>query len=256
MRNLLVLSLLMTTLTLSVSAFTPDGLKTEEADSAKIVEQPQHTLTRDEEHRQRVEVAKHIKFETDTFYLDITLKEAKKQGLSEEAYNMWLERLKVYTKEAREVIAKGGNYTFINNFATPPSQEDLEFEKLFGYIKFSRDTCYLSISLEEALKLGFSEKAYRRCAVRTKRHQAFRGALSINNGDSAEISDRNRPTPEIKEWRRQDVEVAKHLKWKNGTYYLDITLEEAQKRGIDEDLYYMWLYRIDDLNKKPATPQP
>lgn len=251
MRIILASSLLMTTLALSVSAFTPNSQR--ETDSTKIVEP---TSQNSEKQQQITEVAKHIKFETDTFYLDMTLEEAKEKGVAEEIYNNWVERLKVRTQEAREIIAKGGNYTFVNALALPKSQEDQDFEKLFGYIKFSRDTCYLSISLEEALKLGFSEKAYRRCAVHAKRHQAFLSDRLINNGDSAEISDRNRPTPQIKEWRRQEVEVAKHVKWKNGTSYLDITLEEAQKRGINEDLYYMWLYRIDDLNKKPATPQP
>lgn len=234
------------------ASFSLQGIETGKADSTKIVEQ------NSEKRRQITEVAKHIKFDTDTFYLDITLEEAKEKGVAEEIYNNWVDRLKVYTKEAREVISKGGHYTYVNTYALPTSQEDQDFEKLFGYIKFSRDTCYLSISLEEALKLGFSEKAYRRCAVHAKRHQIFLSDRLINNGDSAKISDRNWPTPQIKEWRRQNNEVVKHVKCKNGTYYLDITLDEAQKRGIDEDLYYTWLYRVDDLNKAPrktANPQ-
>lgn len=83
---------------------------------AKIAEGSRSAIQILEEQRQVKEVAKHIKFETDTFYLDITLEEAKKQGLAEDAYNMWLERLKIYTQEAREVISKGGHYTFVNTY--------------------------------------------------------------------------------------------------------------------------------------------
>lgn len=237
------------------ASFSLQGIETGKADSTKIVEP---TSQNSEKRQQITEVAKHIKFETDTFYLDITLEEAKKQGLAEEAYNMWLERLKVYTKEAREVISKGGHYTYVNTYALPQSQDEQEFEKLSGYIKSTRDTCHLSISLEEALNQGFSERAYRRCAVHAKRHQAFLSDRLINNGDSAKISDRDRPTPQIKEWHRQNKEVAKHIKFDNGICYLDITLEDAQKRGIDENLYYTWLYRIDGFNKAPrktANPQ-
>jgi len=229
------------------ASFSLQGIETGENDSTNISET---TPQISEKQRQIIEVGKHIKFETDTFYLDMTLEEAKEKGVAEEIYNNWVERLKVRTQEAREIIAKGGNYTFVNALALPKSQEDQDFEKLFGYIKFSRDTCYLSISLEEALKLGFSERAYRRCAVHAKRHQAFLSDRLINNGDSAKISDRDRPTPQIKEWHRQNKEVAKHIKFDNGICYLDITLEEAKKRGIDEDLYYTWLYRVDDINKR------
>lgn len=252
MRNLSISSLL---IALSLCApFSLEGHETRKADSTKIANQFQPSAEISELNRQIDEIARHIKCKPDTFYLDITLEQAKDRGVSEEVYNMWIKRLKVYTQEAKEAISNGSHFTF--EYYPSLSQEEKDFRKLLWYIKISGDSCYLSISQEEALQQGFSEKAYRRCAVRAKRHQAFRGALPINNGDSAEISDRNRPTPQIKEWHRQEAEVAKHLKYKNGTYYLDITLEEAQKRGIDEDLYYMWLYRIDDLNKKSAPPQP
>lgn len=64
--------------------------------------------------RQHNEIVKHIKFETDTFFLDITLKQAKERGVSEEIYNMWLEHLKSYTTRARNAISEGGQFIFVN----------------------------------------------------------------------------------------------------------------------------------------------
>lgn len=64
------------------------------------------------------EIAKHIKFDTDSFYVDITLEDAIEQGISEEIYNKWLERLEVRTNEAREIISKGGKYKFVNKLAS------------------------------------------------------------------------------------------------------------------------------------------
>lgn len=63
------------------------------------------------------EIAKHIKFDTDSFYVDITLEDAIEQGISEDIYNKWLERLEVRTNEAREIISKGGEYQFVNGFS-------------------------------------------------------------------------------------------------------------------------------------------
>lgn len=63
------------------------------------------------------EIAKHIKFDTDSFYVDITLEDAIEQGISVDVYNKWLERLKVRTNEAREIISKGGKYQFVNGFS-------------------------------------------------------------------------------------------------------------------------------------------
>lgn len=62
------------------------------------------------------EVAKHIKFDTDSFYLDITLEDAKQKGVEEDIYNKWNESLKKHSFEAREFIEGGGNLSFVNGF--------------------------------------------------------------------------------------------------------------------------------------------
>lgn len=161
--------ILMCILTLCAS-FSLQGIETGENDSTNISET---TPQISEKQRQIIEVGKHIKFEMDTFFLDITLEEAKEKGVAEEIYNMWLERLKVNTQEAREVISKGGHYTYMNAYTL--SREEKDFAKPYRYLKATRDSVYLTISLAEALELGISEEAYKKCAEFAKRQRPIPG---------------------------------------------------------------------------------
>lgn len=137
--------ILMCVLALCIPSCTSHADNQEELET-KISTGSRSAIQISEEHRQIVEVAKHIKFETDTFFLDITLEEAKKQGLAEEAYNMWQERVKVYTQEAREVISKGGDYTFINTYAECENNisQYSEFSRYRNFTRYSdEDDVYL-----------------------------------------------------------------------------------------------------------------
>lgn len=107
--------ILMCVLALCIPSCTSHADNQEELET-KISTGSRSAIQISEEHRQIVEVAKHIKFDTDTFYLDITLEEAKGKSVAEKIYNMWLERLKIYTQEAREVISKGGHFTYVNTY--------------------------------------------------------------------------------------------------------------------------------------------
>lgn len=64
-----------------------------------------------------VEITKHIKFENDSFYLDITLEEAIRHNISKDIYYKCNDRLEVHNKEVKEIIDRGGKYTFTNQFA-------------------------------------------------------------------------------------------------------------------------------------------
>lgn len=63
---------------------------------------------------QSVEIARHIKFEKDSFFLDITLEEAMQKGISADIYQKKLERLEEDTRTARRILATGGKFYFVN----------------------------------------------------------------------------------------------------------------------------------------------
>lgn len=117
MRKVIIIMSLMSVLALCVLAcssqvyeFSEDVAATEATQSRGV---PQIT----ERQRQVNEVAKHIKFEKDTFFIEITLDEAMQRGVSADIYNKWLERLEEYTLKARKTIANGGKFYFVNAFA-------------------------------------------------------------------------------------------------------------------------------------------
>lgn len=89
---------------------------------------------------QIIEVAKHIKFDTDSFYLDITLEEAKQRGMTEEIYNKWLGRLKEHTREAQRIIDGGGKFYFYNGFTenNESPKRTLGYPMYSGYLEFPK----------------------------------------------------------------------------------------------------------------------
>lgn len=63
------------------------------------------------------EVVKYIKFDVDSFIIDRSLEEVIEAGVSESVYNQLVDKLKVHTEEARNIIKKGGTYQFVNLYA-------------------------------------------------------------------------------------------------------------------------------------------
>lgn len=50
--------------------------------------------------------------------------------------------------------------------------------------------------------------------------------------------------------RSQYAEVINHTKFEKDTFYLTITLEEAQQRGVSIDVYNKWLERLEEYTLK------
>lgn len=117
-----------------------------------------------------------------SFLIDITREEAIKQGIPEDAYDALLESLEEQTCKAREIIERGGKFTFLNVFALPEVEQ--QFHQLVGYMKSEPDTCYLTITPEEAMKIGFSKEAYEKALRETQIRTRNKKSINQNSNDS------------------------------------------------------------------------
>lgn len=60
----------------------------------------------------------------------------------------------------------------------------------------------------------------------------------------------SRGLPRFSDSRSQYAEVINHTKFEKDTFYLTITLEEAQQRGVSIDVYNKWLERLEEYTLK------
>lgn len=114
MRKVIILMSLMPVLVLCVLACSSQVYEFNEDVAVKSATQSTKLPQQSDATRQYIEVLKSIKFDKDTFYLGITFEEAMRRGVPEEKYNRLLKRLEEYTIQAREILATGGTYQFIN----------------------------------------------------------------------------------------------------------------------------------------------
>lgn len=125
-----------------------------------------------------------VKFDSisSTFLIDISREEAIKQGIPGETYDSLLVGLEKRTREAREIIDKGGRFTFLNVFALPEVEQ--QFHQLVGYMKSEADTCYLTITREEAMEMGFSKEAYEKALRETEIRTGYKKRIVQNSNAS------------------------------------------------------------------------
>lgn len=133
-----------------------------------------------------------VKFDSisSTFYIDITREEAISRGVPEDAYDGLLESLKKQTREAREIIERGGKFTFLNVFALPEVEQ--QFHQLVGYMKSESDTCYLTITREEAMEMGFSKEAYEKALRETEIRTGYKKRI-VQNSNASELNNAVKP---------------------------------------------------------------
>lgn len=158
MRKLIILLIL----TLCAGIYAATEAQTNASSPAKLRKE----LT--EEQKKHRKLMSLIRFDSisSTFIIDISREEAIKQGIPEDAYDNLLESLEKQTREAREIIERGGKFTFLNVFALPEVEQ--QFHQLVGYMKSEADTCYLTITPEEAMEMGFSKEAYEKALRETE----------------------------------------------------------------------------------------
>ena len=117
MRKILILLTLIPVMVSCVVACSSQVYEFSEDVAVKPATQSTVLPQQSEATRQYIEVLKSIRFEKDTFYLGITFEEAMQRGVSEEKYNRLLKGLDEYTIQAREILATGGTYQFVNAIA-------------------------------------------------------------------------------------------------------------------------------------------
>ena len=105
MRKILILLTLIPVMVSCVVACSSQVYEFSEDVAVKPATQSTVLPQQSEATRQYIEVLKSIRFEKDTFYLGITFEEAM------------LKRLDEYTIQAREILATGGTYQFVNAIA-------------------------------------------------------------------------------------------------------------------------------------------
>lgn len=75
-----------------------------------------------------------------------------------------------------------GFVNFLNVFALPEVEQ--QFHQLVGYMKSEPDTCYLTITPEEAMKIGFSKEAYEKALRETQIRTRNKKGINQNSNDS------------------------------------------------------------------------
>lgn len=174
MRKLIILLIL----TLCAGIYAATEAQTNASSPAKLRKE----LT--EEQKKHRKLMSLIRFDSisSTFIIDISREEAIKQGIPEDAYDNLLESLEKQTREAREIIERGGKFTFLNVFALPEVEQ--QFHQLVGYMKSEADTCYLTITPEEAMEMGFSKEAYEKALRETEIRTGYKKRIVQNSNAS------------------------------------------------------------------------